>query len=149
MLRLIFCRPPAGAPPGLPTKALVLSSASTLFDPAGAAFAGPPEAAAHVMSAAGPRRLRLDRGSGGVVGARRIDVLIDRPDALPVILETLAGRAGGITMLPFIPGARPRLFGFSAREKGSRAPLWIARPLFLHDGKGFTPAAEAIHRGNC
>jgi len=32
-------------------------------------------------------------------------------------------------------------------KKGSRAPASIAPGLILHDERGFTKAAEAIHRG--
>jgi tRNA1(Val) A37 N6-methylase TrmN6 len=75
-------------------------------------------------------------------------ILIHRPDALPVILKTLAGRAGGITILPVYPRREAAAGRVLVRgKKGSRAPLSIAPPLVLHEGKGFTSAAEAIHRG--
>jgi tRNA1(Val) A37 N6-methylase TrmN6 len=75
-------------------------------------------------------------------------ILIHRPDALPLILQTLAGRAGGIAVLPVYP-RRERTAGriLVRGKKGARAPLAIAPPLILHDGEGFTEAADAIHRG--
>ena len=75
-------------------------------------------------------------------------ILIHRPDALPLILQTLAGRAGGIAVLPVYPRRETKAGRILVRgEKGSRAPLAIAPPLVLHDGEGFTEAADAIHRG--
>jgi tRNA1(Val) A37 N6-methylase TrmN6 len=75
-------------------------------------------------------------------------VLIHRPAALPLILQTLAGRAGGIAVLPVYPRGETKAGRILVRgEKGSRAPLAIAPPLVLHDGERFTEAADAIHRG--
>jgi tRNA1(Val) A37 N6-methylase TrmN6 len=75
-------------------------------------------------------------------------ILIHRPDALPLILQTLAGRAGGIAVLPVYPRRERAAARILVRgKKGSRAPLAIAPPLILHDGQGFTEAADAIHRG--
>ena len=104
---------------------------------------------AHVMSAAGPAALAAwIAAAAALVAPGGLMILIHRPDALPVILETLAGRAGGITILPVYPRREAAAARVLVRgKKGSRAPLSIAPPLFLHDGKGFTTAAEAIHRG--
>jgi tRNA1(Val) A37 N6-methylase TrmN6 len=67
---------------------------------------------------------------------------------LPLILQTLAGRVGGIAVLPVYPRRAAKAGRILVRgEKGSRAPLAIAPPLVLHDGEGFTEAADAIHRG--
>ena len=75
-------------------------------------------------------------------------ILIHRPDALPLILQTQAARAGGITVLPVYPRLETKAGRILVRgKKGSRAPLAIAPPLVLHDGEGFTEAADAIHRG--
>jgi tRNA1(Val) A37 N6-methylase TrmN6 len=75
-------------------------------------------------------------------------ILIHRPDALPLVLQTLAGRAGGIAVLPVYPRRGRTAVRIIVRaKKGSRAPLAIAPPLVLHDGEGFTEAADAIHRG--
>ena len=104
---------------------------------------------AHVMSAAGPAALAAwIAAAAALVAPGGLMILIHRPDALPVILETLAGRAGGITILPVYPRREAAAVRVLVRgKKGSRAPLSIAPPLFLHDGKGFTLAADAIHRG--
>jgi len=83
-----------------------------------------------------------------VVAPGGLFILIHRPDALPLILQTLAGRAGGIAVLPVYPRRETKAGRILVRgEKGSRAPLAIAPPLVLHDGEGFTEAADAIHRG--
>ena len=75
-------------------------------------------------------------------------ILIHRPDALPIILESMAGRAGEITILPIYPREGSEAVRTLVRgKKGSRAPLVIAPPLVLHDTEGFTAAAEDIHRG--
>ncbi|MGH6847219.1 MAG: methyltransferase, partial [Methylocella sp.] len=75
-------------------------------------------------------------------------ILIHRPDALPLILQTLAGRAGAITVLPVYPRQGANAGRILVRgRKGSRAPLAIAPPLVLHDGESFTEAADAIHSG--
>src|ERR1019366_5071123 len=104
---------------------------------------------AHVMPVAGPAALAAWIAAAlALVAPGGLFILIHRPDALPVILETLAPRAGGITVLPVY--SRPEQRAGRVRgsgKKGSRAPLSIAPPLVLHDGNGFTPAAEAIHRG--
>src|SRR2546430_479758 len=71
--------------------------------------------------------LAIDAGAG--VGAAGLALAIARPGLRIGFLETT-------------------LFSLDWRgKKGSRAPIAIAPPLVLHDGKGFTPAAEAIHRG--
>jgi tRNA1(Val) A37 N6-methylase TrmN6 len=75
-------------------------------------------------------------------------IMIHRPDVLPVILQSLAGRAGAITVLPVYPRSNSKARRILVRaKKGSRAPLALAPPLLLHDEHGFTPAADAIHRG--
>jgi len=75
-------------------------------------------------------------------------ILIHRPDALPLILQTLAGRVGGISILPVYPRESTKAGRILVRgEKGSRAPLAIAPSLVLHEGEGFTATADAIHRG--
>ena len=76
-------------------------------------------------------------------------VIIHRPDALPALLEGCAGRLGALVVRPI--QARPG--GDAVRillggKKGSRAPLRIAPAFVLHEADGsFTPAAEAVHRG--
>ncbi|QBR71035.1 hypothetical protein CU048_06790 [Beijerinckiaceae bacterium] len=70
------------------------------------------------------------------------------PDALPIIIDTLTGRVGRITILPVYPRRDLAAIRILVRgKKGSRAPLAIAAPLILHEGEAFSPAADAIHRG--
>lgn len=133
---------------------LVISN-PPFFDPRRARLS--PDAArrrAHVMPddrAVGDAEPALERwiaaclalGSpGGTV------ILIHRPDALGAILKGLEGRAGAVTVL----AVHARLDAPAIRilvraKKDSRAPLAIAPALVLHEGGGFTRAAEAIHRG--
>ncbi len=105
---------------------------------------------AHVMPAPGPAALAAWIGAAlALVAPGGLLILIHRPDTLPVILAALAGRAGGITVLPVYPRREADARRILVRaKKGSCAPLAIAPPLILHDGKSFTPAAEAIHRGD-
>lgn len=76
-------------------------------------------------------------------------LMIHRADALAEILNAAKGRIGNLRLLPVHakagePAVRLLLYG----KKGSRAPLALLPPLVLHEaGGGFTPQAEAIHRG--
>jgi tRNA1(Val) A37 N6-methylase TrmN6 len=75
-------------------------------------------------------------------------IMIHRPDALPVILQSMAARAGEITLLPVYPREGGKAVRILLRgKKGSRAPSAIAAPLILHEGHRFTTAADALHRG--
>jgi tRNA1(Val) A37 N6-methylase TrmN6 len=105
---------------------------------------------AHAMGEAGPAALAhwiqacfaLAEPGGAVI-------LIHRPDVLPVILESIVGRGGDITILPVQPRQEaPAIRVLVRAKKGSRAPLVIAPVLVLHQDKIFTPAVEAMHRGD-
>lgn len=75
-------------------------------------------------------------------------ILIHRADALPEMLAALERRCGDIGLLPVYPQAgRPAVRILLRARKGSRAPLSIAPPLILHESGKFTPAADALHRG--
>ena len=75
-------------------------------------------------------------------------ILIHEPPALPEILAALAGRAGAVTLLFVHPRAHQPARRLLVRAvKGSRAPLMVAPPLFLHGESGFEPHAERLHRG--
>ncbi len=75
-------------------------------------------------------------------------IMIHRPEALPEMLAALAGRAGEIMLKPIQPQVgKPAVRLLLRAKKGSRGPLVIAPPFVLHDGKGFTREAEAVHRG--
>jgi tRNA1(Val) A37 N6-methylase TrmN6 len=104
---------------------------------------------AHAMQAEGPALLGAwIAASLALVAPGGLLVLIHRPEALPVILGSLAARAGGTTILPVYPRHAAKAGRILVRAtKGSRAPHAIAPPLVLHDEEGFTTAADAIHRG--
>jgi tRNA1(Val) A37 N6-methylase TrmN6 len=78
-----------------------------------------------------------------------IFVMIHRADALAECLAAVTPRLGGITLLPVAPREGEAATRILLRGiKGSKVPLKLCAPLVLHgqDG-GFTPLAEAIHRG--
>ncbi|PXW56463.1 tRNA1(Val) (adenine(37)-N6)-methyltransferase [Chelatococcus asaccharovorans] len=77
-------------------------------------------------------------------------VMIHRPDALALILAVLAGRFGGITLMPVHPRAgQAAVRLLVAAVKGSRSPLSMLPGIALHDEAGrFTAEAEAVHRGD-
>lgn len=104
---------------------------------------------AHAMPDPGPAALRAwIAASLALVAPGGTLVLIHRPEALAVILAALEGRAGAITILPILPrDTTPASRILVRAQKGSRAPLVIAPPLVLHEGRAFTRLAEAIHRG--
>jgi tRNA1(Val) A37 N6-methylase TrmN6 len=76
-------------------------------------------------------------------------VLIHRAAALDTILAACQGRFGALAIRP----VHPRAGAEASRvlvcgTKGSRAPLRLLAGLVLHEADGgFTPQAEAIHRG--
>ncbi|MCI0467646.1 MAG: methyltransferase [Beijerinckiaceae bacterium] len=104
---------------------------------------------ARSMPAEGPAPLAAwIAASLALIAPGGLFIVIHRPDALPIILQSLAGRAGGVTLLPVHPRHGSEAVRILLRaKKGSRAPLAIAPPLVLHDEKGLTPGADAIHRG--
>jgi tRNA1(Val) A37 N6-methylase TrmN6 len=75
--------------------------------------------------------------------------LIHRADALPACLEALKGRYGGLAIRPVHP--RPDASAIRvliSATRGSRAVPSLLPPLVLHGPEGgFTPEAEALHRG--
>lgn len=80
--------------------------------------------------------------------------LIQRADRLDGVIAALAGRAGGLIVLPVAPRAGREAGRVIVRaRKGSRAPLRLLAPLILHaapahaaDGEDLTPEAGAILR---
>lgn len=82
--------------------------------------------------------------------AQGIVIFIHTAGALPQLLSSFSARMGGLTVLPI--ASRP---GMAASRvlikghKGSRAPLTLLPPVALHgaDGNGFTPAIDAVFRG--
>lgn len=74
--------------------------------------------------------------------------LIHRPDALQGLLAALAGRFGGLALLPIHPRPGEPASRLLVRAlKGSRAALQLQPGLILHGaGHGFRPQIEAILR---
>lgn len=121
------------------------------FDPSRTRLSPQPgKRRAHAMQAPGPAALAAwIAASLALIEPGGLFILIHRPDALPAILESLAGRAGGVTILPIHPRREAAAIRILVRGvKGSRAPVSIAPALILHEGAEFTDAAEAIHRGD-
>ncbi len=75
--------------------------------------------------------------------------LIHRADALAECLAHLQRGFGGLRLRLVHPRRNePAIRVVLTAVKGGRAPLTIAPPLVLHEpGAGFTPEAEALHRG--
>jgi len=136
---------------GLPNEsASLVVTNPPFFDPSRARLSPQPEKRrAHAMEEGGAAPLAgWIAASLALLEPGGLFILIHRPDALPGILESLTKRAGGITIMPIHsrPGA-PAIRILVRGKKGSHAPASIAPALVLHDGKKFTQAAEAIHRG--
>ena len=105
-------------------------------------------AAAHVLPRGGLERwLRV---CAGLLKPRGSLALIHRADRVGECLEALSRGFGGHRLRFVHPRAdRPATRVLIAAVKGGRAPLVVAPPLILHDEAGrFTPAAEALHRGD-
>ena len=83
-----------------------------------------------------------------LLAAKGTLIVIHAPSAVPESLVTLGRRLGGLTLMgihasPSAPAKRILLRGTS----GSRAPLSLAAPLFLHEGGRFALDTERLHRG--
>ncbi len=104
---------------------------------------------AHGMQGEGPSALcAWIAASLALVAPGGLLIMIHRPDVLPVILLSLSGRAGGITVLPVHPRPMTKARRILLRaKKGSRAPFALAPPLVLHEDDGFTAESDALHRG--
>lgn len=74
--------------------------------------------------------------------------LIHRPDALHALLAALAGRLGGVTLLPLHPRSGEPASRLIVRAvKGSRAGLELRPGLVVHNADhGFRPRIEAVLR---
>ena len=118
------------------------------FDEAGAVRVSPVagRASAHVLDGdlqgwivAG---LKLLRPAGRII-------VIHRADALERLLAAMKGRFGRLILRPIHPRAGEAASRILVSgQAGSRAPLTLLPPLVLHaPGGGFTPEADAIHRG--
>jgi tRNA1(Val) A37 N6-methylase TrmN6 len=103
----------------------------------GAHVAGPEALAAWIASAAG-----LARARGRLA-------VIHRAEALPALLDALAGRFGGVRLLPFFPRpGEPASRIVVGAVRASRAPLAIRPGLVLHELDGsWTDTAQALLEG--
>lgn len=126
---------------------LVLTNPPFAEAGAGRASPDPGRRRAHVMAQGG-----LDlwiKAAADMLRPRGALVAIHRADALPALLAAMDRRFGAIVVLAVHPRAgEPAVRVLVRGVKASRAPFSIAPSLVLHgpDG-GFTPEAEAIHRG--
>jgi tRNA1(Val) A37 N6-methylase TrmN6 len=104
--------------------------------------------AAHVMPSEGSEALEAwITACLALLAEDGLFILIHRPDALPTILRA-CDRLGGLTLLAVHPRHdRPASRILVRGKKGNRGPLSIAAPLILHAQEGFSPIADAIHRG--
>jgi len=88
------------------------------------------------------------RFMAGMTRSGGTTALIHRADALPALLEALAGRFGGAAVLPIHPRVgEPASRVLISAVKGSRAPLELRPGLVLHNADhSFRPDVEAILR---
>ena len=105
-------------------------------------------ARAHALSEGG-----LDlwlRACGSLLRPKGQIALIHRADRLRDCLAIEGKGFGGVRLRFIHPRAdRPAVRLVVTAVKGSRAPLSVEPPLVLHgDDDGFTPEAEAVHRGD-
>ena len=120
------------------------------FHPAGRVRVSPHEgrATAHVLD---DEALAVwIKTAGRLLKPRGQFLMIHRPDALPLLLQLMAGRFGDIRVKPVHGKAgRPASRILIGGIKGSRAPFSLLEPLILHDETGSrTPMDEAIARGH-
>jgi tRNA1(Val) A37 N6-methylase TrmN6 len=105
-------------------------------------------AAAHVLPRGGLEGWL--RACAGLLKPKGALAVVHRADCVAECLEHLR-RGFGDFRLRFV---HPRADAPASRVlftavKGSRAPVSVGPPVFLHDGSGrFTPEAEALHRGD-
>ena len=86
--------------------------------------------------------VRMARHKGSVT-------FIHRADRLDELLCHLRGKAGGIAVYPLWPAAdrtRPAKRVIVQATKGGAGPLKLLPGMILHEGEGYSPAAEAILR---
>ncbi len=139
----------AAAGLGSETAQLVLTNPPYL-DPSSARLSPDPQRRrAHAMSAEVPGGLAAwIEACFALLAPRGVLIMIHRPEALSHLLQSMGARSGAITVLPIYPREKSEAVRILVRaKKGSRAPLSIAAPLVLHSGGGFTPLADALHRG--
>jgi tRNA1(Val) A37 N6-methylase TrmN6 len=103
-------------------------------------------AMAHVLDEGGIDKWL--RASLALLKPGGVFVAIHRADALDALLAALAGRLGGLEILPIFPKQGEKAMRLVLRgRKGGKAPLALLQGLVLHNEDGrFTPRAEEIHR---
>ena len=119
------------------------------FHPAGRVRVSPHEgrAAAHVLD--DEALAQWIKTAGRILKPRGQFLMIHRPDALPHLLQIMAGRFGDVRVKPVHGRAgRPATRLLIGGIKGSRAPFSMLEPLILHGENGQRTAQdEAIARG--
>ena len=137
------------SPKGLAEEGADFVLTNPPFHPAGRVRVSPHEtrAAAHVLDDAA---LELwIKTAGRLLKPRGAFYMIHRPDALPYLLQVMAGRFGDVRVKAVHGKAgQPASRLLIAGIKGSRAPFSMLEPLILHDESGQrTEMDEAIARG--
>lgn len=83
-----------------------------------------------------------------MVKPRGTATVIIRSETLPDVLQAMEGKFGGIKVLPIYPYAKSRATRLIVQGiKGSRAPVDVLSPFFLHREDGsYTAEAEGVLR---
>ncbi len=119
------------------------------FHPAGRVRVSPypGKASAHVLE--DEALAQWIKSAGRLLKPRGQLIMIHRPDAVPFLLQSMAGRFGAVRIKPVHGKAgRPATRVLIAGIKGSRAPFSLLEPLILHEPDGQRSAVdEAIARG--
>lgn len=90
------------------------------------------------------------RSAAAVVKPRGGLAVIVRPEALPDLLSAMNGRFGGAAIMPIHPRDDKAAIRIIVRAmRGSRAPLRLCPPLFLHESGSdrFCERADTINNG--
>jgi len=103
-------------------------------------------AMAHVLDEGGIAKWL--RASLALLKPGGVFVAIHRADALGALLAGVAGRLGGVEILPIFPKQGEKAVRVILRgRKGVKTPLALLQGLVLHGEDGsFTPLVEEIHR---
>jgi tRNA1(Val) A37 N6-methylase TrmN6 len=114
---------------------------------AGSASPARARAAAHILGEEGLEA--WIKAAAAILKPRGRMTMIFRADRLDALLSAIAGRFGGLDILPIQPrAAAPAHRVIVSARKGSRAPLQLLPPLILHGDKGnaFRPEIDALLR---
>lgn len=134
---------------GLVERSADLVLTNPPFHPAGRVRRSPDarRAGAHVLS--DDDLIRWVRACGTLLVPKGGLIMIHRPEALRMILDSLSGTFGGIAVLPVHPRPdRPAVRVLVRATKGSRAPLSLRPGFVLQNADGTpSPHADAVARG--